>query len=49
MRYYAKKSHFYYINKDSILKSMVIHAIGLALMDMTNIIRGNNHENVIRT
>ena len=48
MRYKVKKSHFYYISKDSILKSLVIHAIWLALMDMTSIIRWINYEDVIR-
>ena len=43
MRYYVKKGYFYYINKDSIF------AIWLALMDMMNIIRWNNYEDVIRT
>ena len=48
MRYYVRKSHFYYINKDSILKSLLIHAIWLALMDMMNIIRWINYEDLIR-
>ena len=49
MRYYVKKGYFYYINKDSIFNLLVIHAIWLALMDMVNIIRWNNYEDVIRT
>ena len=49
MWYNVKKSHFYYISKDSILKSLVILAIWLALIDMMNIIRWINYEDVIRT
>ena len=49
MWYNVKKSHFYYISKDSILKSLVILAIWLALIDMMNIIRWISYEDVIRT
>ena len=49
MWYNVKKIHMYYINKDSILKSMVIHAIWLALMGVLNIKRWINYEDVIRT
>ena len=44
-----EKAFLLYINKDSILKSLVTHAIWLALMDMMNIISWNNYEDVIRT
>ena len=49
MRYYVKKSHFYYISKDSILKSLVIYAISLAIMEVMNIIIWINYEDVIKT
>ena len=49
MSYKVKKSHFYYISKDSILKSLVIYAISLAIMDVMNIIIWINYEHVIRT
>ena len=49
MWYNVKKSHFYFISRDSILKSLVIHAIWLAVMEMMNIIRWINYEDVIRT
>ena len=49
MRYKVKKSHFYYISKDSILKSLLIYAISLAIMDVMDIIRWINYEDVIRT
>ena len=49
MRYKVKKSHFYYISKDSILKSLVIYAISLAIMEVMNIIIWINYEDVIRT
>ena len=49
MIYKVKKSHFYYISKDSILKSLVIYAISLAIMDMMNIIIWINYEDVIGT
>ena len=32
MRYSVKKNHFSYINSDSVLKSLVIRAIWLAVM-----------------
>ena len=49
MTYKVKKSHFYYISKDSILKSLVIYAISLAIMEVMNIIIWINYEDVIRT
>ena len=48
-KYNVKKSHFYYMNKDSILKSLVIHVIWLALIDKRNIITWINYRDVIRT
>ena len=41
------RSHFYYVLL--LLKSLEIHAIWLAVMDMMNIIRWINYEDVIRT
>ena len=49
MRYKVNKNHFYYISKDSILISLVIYAISLAIMDVMNIIIWINYEDVIRT
>ena len=48
MWYIVKKSHFYFISKDSILKSLVIYAISLAIMEVMNIIIWINYEDVIR-
>ena len=48
MWYIVKKSHFYYISRDSILKSLVIYAISLAIMEVMNIIIWINYEDVIR-